>query len=138
MAFIPFTEEDRPTMAAFNEKFQQAIQEAVTLAPNVAIGSYVGTGKYGSSNPNTLNFSFKPKILCISSSSAAVCVALNGETSNGIVTRSPMGTGEIQNHVVTFSVSENSISWFSNSTTGGDGVVQLNKLGMTYNYTAIG
>lgn len=31
----------------------------------IATGSYVGTGKYGSSNPNSLTFEFEPKLLFI-------------------------------------------------------------------------
>ena len=36
-------------------------------APKIATGSYVGTGKYGSNNPNSLTFEFEPKIVMISS-----------------------------------------------------------------------
>lgn len=54
MAFVPFTKDDQPTMAAFNEKFQQAIDEAVSRGVKIEVGSYVGTGTYGKSNPNSL------------------------------------------------------------------------------------
>lgn len=37
---------------------------AVT-APKIETGSYVGTGTYGASNPNTLTFGFKPKFVWI-------------------------------------------------------------------------
>lgn len=34
-------------------------------APKIATGSYVGTGKYGPDNPNSLTFEFPPKLLFI-------------------------------------------------------------------------
>lgn len=34
--------------------------------PKIEMGSYVGTGTYGVNNPNTLTFSFEPKILVVS------------------------------------------------------------------------
>lgn len=40
------------------------LDEAVT-APKIETGSYVGTGTYGPSNPNTLTFGFAPKLVLI-------------------------------------------------------------------------
>ena len=40
------------------------LSNAVT-APQIATGSYVGTGKYGPDNPNSLTFEFPPKLLFI-------------------------------------------------------------------------
>lgn len=39
--------------------------ENAATAPKIATGSYVGTGKYGSSNPNSLAFEFEPKFVFI-------------------------------------------------------------------------
>ena len=39
--------------------------ENLPTAPKIATGSYVGTGKYGISNPNSLTFEFPPKLLFI-------------------------------------------------------------------------
>lgn len=44
---------------------------------NIVWGSYVGTGKYGQSNPNTLTFPFEPKIVFIS---PTVPLTLGGST----------------------------------------------------------
>lgn len=69
MAFIPFVETDKPTMANFNEKFQSAINEAKTsaLASGVKIqaGSYQGTGDNGKSNPNSITCDFVPIVVLI-------------------------------------------------------------------------
>ena len=70
MAFTPFIESDQPTMAAFNEKFSEAISTAINGALDADIkvetGSYTGTGKYGKSNPNRLTFDFVPKLVIVS------------------------------------------------------------------------
>ena len=39
--------------------------ENSVTAPKIATGSYVGTGKYGPDNPNSLTFEFPPKLLFI-------------------------------------------------------------------------
>ena len=51
-------------MAAFNEKLQAIFDDAESKA-KIEVGSYVGTGTYGSSNPNTLTFGFEPKIVFV-------------------------------------------------------------------------
>lgn len=61
MAFVPFVETDQPTMAAFNEKFQQNYEAAVGSCAKVITGTYVGTGKY----PATLTFNEKPQLVVI-------------------------------------------------------------------------
>lgn len=59
MAFTPFTKDDLPTMAAFNEKFQQAMAkataDAIAGAPKIVFGSYVGTGTSGAENPQSIS-----------------------------------------------------------------------------------
>ena len=83
MAFIPFTPEDKPTMAAFNEKYEQAIFAAAELGTSVEVVSYVGTATYGSSNPCSITGS-RPIV-------AALC--LGYKNSGGIYYT--MGTGNI-------------------------------------------
>lgn len=69
MAFVPFTKDEQPTMAAFNEKFEQAIGQAIqqALADGVKIeaGSYVGTGTYGGSNPCSISVPSGAKLVLI-------------------------------------------------------------------------
>lgn len=61
MAFTPFTKDDRPTMANFNEKFLQVLDEDVKME----VGEYDGTGTYGSDAPTEINLSFKPALVII-------------------------------------------------------------------------
>ena len=86
----------------------------------IATGSYVGTGTYGSSNPNSLTFDFKPKALFICEQGDTVIkVAWTGQSGNGT------GTG--------FKVQGNTITWFS-----GNANNQGNYAERIYNYFAIG
>lgn len=65
MAFTPFVETDQPTMASFNEKFQQAIQDATAQGLKIEVVTYIGTGTYGQDNPTSISFSFVPKMVII-------------------------------------------------------------------------
>lgn len=106
---------------------------AVT-APKIETGSYVGTGTYGASNPNTLTFGFVPKMVMVSSST------INTAGSNlitpmiwfdGVMSAFASPNGYLNN----FTVDGNTISWYSTSTYTKD---QYNNNGETYYYIAIG
>ena len=108
----------------------------------IATGSYKGTGKYGSSNPNSLTFDFVPKIVIIrevnngrmaimpthgwSSSYTAKAYQVMGHTTANLSPAYNMGK-----------ISGKTISWYWNST-GSQSLDQLNESGATYYYTAIG
>ena len=112
-------------------------------APKIATGSYVGTGKYGSSNPNSLTFEFEPKAIIIIPSSD------NGWKNDGNLgvfvygaqypSMSFDGTGQggswVVNGVNTVTGwGSNTIRWYNNSYSNR----QLNESGYTYFYIAIG
>lgn len=40
-------------------------QSAAYISPKIAIGSYVGTGAYGETNPNSLTFDFAPAVVFV-------------------------------------------------------------------------
>lgn len=106
---------------------------AVT-APRIETGSYVGTGTYGESNPNTLTFGFKPKMVMVSSST------INTAGSN-LITPMIWFDGVIYAYASPggysnkFTLDGNTISWYSTSTYTKD---QYNNNGETYYYIAIG
>lgn len=97
----------------------------------IAHGSYVGTGEKGATAPNSLSFSFEPKL---------VLVALEDESDS-----SPFSSWEIflRNrsraiaHLANYSSSlawdGNTVSWYASSA-----AYQLNTEGSTYLYIAIG
>lgn len=94
----------------------------------VQVVSYVGTGTYGESNPNSLTFDFVPKIVVIQSpdenTNLESCIALNG--SKSVVTHPGRGYGS------EFSWNKKTVSWYS-----PDGY-QLNDSGQKYYAIAIG
>ena len=105
---------------------------AVT-APRIETGSYVGTGTYGASNPNTLTFGFKPKMVIISvngTSTYGGAIFMYGQTRSSY-------TGVAYNvetsYMPILTWNENSVSWYSTHRA----YYQLNET-YTYNYLAIG
>lgn len=147
MAFTPFVDTDLPSMANFNQKFldaiQQATDDAVNEAPKIATGSYVGTGTSGSSSRNTLTFSFEPKIVFIqhqtdasfnknSTSEINYAFMINGITS--YVDR--LSSSNVSDGIVYVSWEGNTVTWYRDSSSYPDG--QLNISGATYHYVAIG
>lgn len=98
--------------------------DQVTQYPaQVVTGSYVGTGTYGKSSPNTLKFVFTPKLAIVMAAGAASV----GESTGMVWTGNPtVGTK-------TVTADGNSLSWYGNSVAN-----QLNTSGTRYYYTVIG
>lgn len=94
----------------------------------IATGSYVGTDKAGSANPNMLTFEFEPKLLVISDD--------NG--SQGIFVINSAARAEYSNTNVTLGVKweGKTVTWWARSSNEMAG--QLNKGGTTYYYVALG
>lgn len=110
---------------------EAALREALgNTIPKIVTGSYVGTGTYGASNPNTLTFDFVPRYFRIGS---AVGPWFEGmgymstyqfiDTSKNLYTAS-----------ATVTVSGKTISWYNTS----NAERQCNNSGWTYVYIAIG
>lgn len=134
MAFTPFTKDDRPTMAAFNEKFAEAIGTAVEKATDAAVkissGSYVGTNKYGSTNPVSLTLPFNVKLLyVVDSANAYSALILPAEQNENPVFYMIGGNGRLS-----AKITGNVVSWYSNS----NAISQFNGSGYTYNWFALG
>lgn len=115
------------------------------------VGSYVGTGTYGSGSPNSLTFSFEPKVVLITSGATNSMIKpvfnifINGcQYGYGNLFLSSINagsgtTGTNLNYIgyasssVVFS--NQGISWFN---LNSDASYQLNAPGIPYNYIAIG
>lgn len=95
----------------------------------IATGSYVGTGKYGSSNPNSLTFDFDAKAVFVNSNNGGFAVFVKGTSKNYVASSDS-----------NYPLSENSLSWPENSVKWWSETVedQLNESGTKYYYTAIG
>ena len=102
--------------------------------PKIEVGSYLGTGTYGASNPNSLTFGFEPKLLLLSYGTAGLqpnggywqnCFIWFSGNQNVL-----SGSASYPN---TFSSDGNTLSWYGNNANG-----QCNISSATYNYIAIG
>ena len=103
--------------------------------PGVQIetGSYVGTGTYGASNPNSLTFEFEPKILIVQKDSTNYAAYSKIVAQNGMKTANNGESAGNDDYYVTFINWTHEVSWYSSSKNG-----QLNSLGTTYYYLALG
>lgn len=106
--------------------------------PKVEVGSYVGTGTYGSSNPNSLTFGFEPKLVVISPKRHA---EKDGYIYGGIPWINGNTTGcsyiivnNYSSQKVYLSWDGKTVSWYSTNSAAS----QLNDSGITYYYIAIG
>ena len=97
----------------------------------IATGSYTGTGTYGSSNPNSLTFSFPPEFLVVSPNQEPYRLFL----VRGMTKSNTRPTGGSDGNVAVAWYGS-TVSWYGDST-GGD-YLQLNRRGTPYFYFAIG
>ncbi len=135
---------------------KRAFLQNATGGAMIATGSYVGTGESGEDNPNTLTFDFVPKVLWVGQGAVPSFytnefggVYLSGQmfiTNLQSASSASLHCGSWigDNHI---SVDGRTVSWYSEGqATVVDGeyayvggvYLQLNVLGETYNYFAIG
>lgn len=106
----------------------KTLDQVMGFPAQIYTGSYVGTGTYGQSNPNTLTLPFVPKVVFVTrkdsflvSSAFVGFVWLFGQDT--ITSSGP----------TTFTVNDNGLSWYSNGASN-----QLNVSGTNYVYVALG
>lgn len=109
---------------------------------NMAVGSYVGTGAYGSASPNELTFDFTPRLLLITGSTRK---PMSAYTPNYWILQYPDSEMRFYLNIKSgITWGENSVSWWSESIPYADsgsespGDAQLNESGVTYHYIAFG
>lgn len=118
------------------DDFLSALCSMAAAKVNCEVGSYVGTGTYGSANPNTLTFGFAPKmVVVVANSSSGIVpgsVFIAGQTeSDGIGNYdNPSYALELQ-----LTWEDHSVSWYTTSDEAGN---QLNYNGTIYHYIALG
>ncbi len=102
----------------------------------IAWGSYTGTGKYGSANPNTLTFDFKPLVVWVGSDSSGKGTAFPATFMRPVITsRSDSSTPD---HQLNVTWGEKQLSWYASSYTTIYAGNQCNAENVTYFYVAIG
>lgn len=146
MNVAPFQSTDEFSMAGFNGKISDInsgvdneITSALSGFARIETGSYVGTGKYGESNPNTLTFGFIPKLVTISAGSGYGFAVIPWGGENGNAFFVGYGTRLKVAH------NDDTISWYARegnnsngSTHSPDAEAQMNSKNITYYYIAIG
>lgn len=96
----------------------------------IEVGSYVGTGTYGSSNPNSLTFGFEPKIIWIAPVSGTyISATIRHDTNEGVAIYEATNI-----YSLTTSWSGNTVTWYNRSSNR----YQLNESGVAYSYIALG
>ena len=126
-------ETDRVLMEDFNAAMSK-VDQGMEGIPRMASGSYVGTGTYGSENPNHLDFGFSAKLVALTGNASNLLkigtLFIGGQsTSHGIGVTSNSSSGLSMS--VTWT--DQGVSWYS-----GDEERQLNKSGVRYFYFALG
>ena len=108
----------------------------------VETGRYTGTGTYGSKDPNSLTFSFKPKLFLISMDGVQILHGNSyGESGTfgylwGALTESYKSISVGRNNLFNVKAVNKTVYWYVYS--GKDAGDQLNASGTVYNYIAIG
>lgn len=97
----------------------------------IATGSYVGTGTYGSANPNTLTFEFEPKLVIVRSSGTGFPFGFSAVSDSTVI--HPDGT-QNTSYNISAEWSGKAVTWYSTY----DSYAQYNASGTEYYYIAIG
>lgn len=105
------------------------------ITPSSVVGSYDGTGEYGSANPNEITLPFVPSLVIVQMRVAAptgvpdsLLIITNSDTPTAI----PYGYGESTRYANHVTVSGRTVSWYSIT----DAKQQMNYGGRTYDYIA--
>lgn len=108
--------------------------------PTVKIetGSYTGTGTYGASNPNTLAFSFEPKIVFITYAGSSFVPGTDYFADSAIyLIGSSFSRVAVSGTVLNWSIDGVVLNWYT-SGSAATARSQLNQNGYMYNYVALG
>ena len=109
------------------------VQSALESVVKMETGSYTGTGTYGSANPNTLTFSFAPKLVIVQSSGGSAYGPMFARDSATATAVNYHDTAQAS--TITWSNSGKTLSWYTQSNMVD---FQLNRNNSEYIYIAIG
>ena len=116
----------------------KTLDEVMGFPCQIYAGSYVGTGTYGQSNPNTLTFPFEPKVVFVTNTNQSslpsryfITPLIQG------VTQASSISGNSSNGALIYTIvaawEGKGVSWYGTNVSN-----QLNTSGQTYSYIAIG
>lgn len=124
------------TIKALIDSNYSELSSLVNSKARIAAGSYVGTGKYGASNPCSLTFNFVPLLVVVQTKEYSAGNATSATLVIVPQSKQAWAFGNFYNKVEynIISLSGNTLSWYNES----DEFKQLNIKGRVYCYTAIG
>ena len=121
----------------------QILQPSPQQACQIAYGSYDGTGQYGESNPNILEFDFVPKLVIVANSYG---IRLEPYQSQSLwyysfIWIQGVTTANVHDHsnavtTLIFNQIGNTLQWYTTTNPGATG--QMNVNGTSYYYIALG
>lgn len=131
---------DSGTEGIFSYQYLGVPFENAREGAKIVTGSYVGTGTYGSSNPNSLTFDFTPKFVLLGISISRTFFGVNNGVENFVIL--PWGTATGFYYLSNGNASYynplvfegDTMSWYNETNVA----YQLNNSGTTYYYVAIG
>lgn len=115
------------------DTYPAAIRAVVSSGAKIATGSYVGTGKYGSSNPNSLTFDFEPS--CVIIRARGTNSTTYPQTYGAVLLGTGTAVCDAQTTYQALQVTQFSttVKYYANTPDE-----QMNSNGATYYYVAIG
>ncbi len=131
----PLNENMEQVEQALTELESSLLGNLGTIGQNLRVeaGSYVGTGGYGESQPNTLTFQLHPVVVMV-----ALTTAATGAPPMVLMRPAPSASCQLGGvaYGVFLTWGEHSVQWYVN----GDGSAyhQGNSNGVTYHYIALG
>ena len=135
------TKAEYDALPAIDPTIFYALTDVEADGVKIETGSYVGTGTYGESNPNSLTFGFAPKLVIV-----GLLSALHGDDygltpynashwCNGFLWMEGQKVTGVNNHASVITQSGNTLSWYSPE----NAVSQCNNGSRSvYKYIAIG
>lgn len=133
------TKAEYDALAAIDPTIFYALTDVEADGVKIEVGSYVGTGTYGASNPNNLTFGFEPKVVIVHANKvndfAQYCLIWVYGNKYATNSQHASTSSLTKETYVACSLSEKALSWHTTATSA---TCQLNESGKTYNYVAIG
>ena len=134
------TKAEYDALPAIDPTIFYALTDVEADGVKIEVGSYVGTGTYGSSNKNSLTFGFEPKMLIIGSTKNSnnltqpVLIPTSNGWGDSFLWTKGQVVARVNGYDINISSEGKTVSWYSAKAAN----YQCNATNTTYLYLAIG